>query len=308
MKVLKYDRTKGSAPVQSQSISMVGGGNASADIAALNTRISMLESTILRISNELDKRKNYLQKGGDNTSGAYTFGSVKAERFDTLGKVEIFENNDEGKGYVRINGYANGRIPFVAKQGDYDYIDVTPRVEVKGVASVEGASAFSLANATEGMQIKFNVGYNTPSLGRDFSITLIRAYVGVPITQAAPRANLVPDAGEPTSHFWFECEMDSVSNTATFTVPYDAINMTYAVRVNVYYSFLTSSQISSATIRAWYDGTDGNMTYCTIEEASRCTSSQDFVEVMQNSEIGCQLRATGLYKTTDGGANWTKVV
>ena len=67
----------------------------------------MLESTVLRLSNELEKKQEYLRKGGDSTSGAYTFGSVRADRFDTLGRVEIFENSDDGIGYVRIKGFGN---------------------------------------------------------------------------------------------------------------------------------------------------------------------------------------------------------
>ena len=138
MKVLKYDRVKGSATVQpSPRLSYVGGIQ-SADISAINQRLAMLESTVLRLSNELEKKQEYIRKGGDSTSGAYTFGSVRADRFDTLGRVEIFENSDDGIGYVRIKGFGNSSIPFVPKQGDYTYIEAEYRVEEKGVATVEG--------------------------------------------------------------------------------------------------------------------------------------------------------------------------
>ena len=316
MKVLKYDRVKGSATVQSSPRLSYVGGIQSADISAINQRLAMLESTVLRLSNEIEKKQEYLRKGGDSTSGAYTFGSVRADRFDTLGRVEVFENSDDGIGYVRIKGFGNSSIPFVPKQGDYTYIEAEYRVEKKGVATVEGDNVFAIESAKKGMQIKFKVGYNTPSLPRDFKITNIRAFVGFPIVGPDAPQMLTPpvsgpssgDIAEGTSHFWYECDLNYTSNTATFTLPFDVTSATNcAVRVEVYYTFLTYSEISSATINAWYDGTWGDTTFTTLAEQKQLTATQDSVEVMQNDEIGCQLRADGLYKTTDG-VNWIKVV
>ena len=316
MKVLKYDRVKGSATVQSSPRLSYVGGIQSADISAINQRLAMLESTVLRLSNELEKKQEYLRKGGDSTSGAYTFGSVRADRFDTLGRVEIFENSDDGIGYVRIKGFGNSSIPFVPKQGDYTYIEAEYRVEEKGVATVEGDNVFAIESAKQGMQIKFKVGYNTPSLPSDFKITNIRAFVGFPIVGPEAQQMIPPSAGgsssgdiaEEVSHWWYECDVNYRTNTATFTVPFDITSLTNcAVRVEVYYTFLTYSEISSATINAWYDGTWGTTTFTTLSEQKQLTATQDSVEVMQNDETGCQLRADGLYKTNDG-VNWIKVV
>ena len=102
--------------------------------------------------------------------------------------------------------------------------------------------------------------------------------------------------------------MNYKTHTSTFTFPFDITSATNcAVRVEVYYTFLTYSEISSATINAWYDGTWGNTTFTTLAEQKQLTATQDSVEVMQNDETGCQLRADGLYKTNDG-VNWIKVV
>ena len=316
MKVLKYDRVKGSATVQSSPRLSYISGNSGADISAINQRLAMLESTVLRLSNELEKKQEYLRKGGDSTSGAYTFGSVRADRFDTLGRVEIFENSDDGIGYVRIKGFGNSSIPFVGKQGDYTYIEAEYRVEEKGVATVEGDNVFAIESAKQGMQIKFKVGYNTPSLPSDFKITNIRAFVGFPIVGPEAQQMIPPSEGgsssgdiaEEVSHFWYECDVNYKTHTSTFTLPFDITSATNcAVRVEVYYKFLTYSEISSATINAWYDGTWGNTTFTTLAEQKQLTATQDSVEVMQNDETGCQLRADGLYKTNDG-VNWIKVV
>ena len=316
MKVLKYDRVKGSATVQSSPRLSYIAGNSGADISAINQRLAMLESTVLRLSNEIEKKQEYLRKGGDSTSGPYTFGSVRADRFDTLGRVEVFENSDDGIGYVRIKGFGNSSIPFVPKQGDYTYIEAEYRVEEKGVATVEGDNVFAIESAKKGMQVKFKVGYNTPVLSRDFKITNIRSFVGFPIVgPEAPQMISPPvsgpssgDIAEEVSHFWYECDVNYTSKTATFTLPFDVTSATNcAVRVEVYYTFLTYSEISSATINAWYDGTWGDTTFTTLSEQKQLTATQDSVKVMQNDELGCQLRADGLYKTTDG-VNWIKVV
>ena len=316
MKVLKYDRVKGSATVQSSPRLSYVGGIQSADISAINQRLAMLESTVLRLSNELEKKQEYIRKGGDSTSGAYTFGSVRADRFDTLGRVEIFENSDDGIGYVRMKGFGNSSIPFVPKQGDYTYIEAEYRVEEKGVATVEGDNVFAIESAKQGMQIKFKVGYNTPSLPSDFKINNIRAFVGFPIVGPDVPRMLSPSVGgsssgdisEEVSHFWYECDVNYKTHTSTFTLPFDITSATNcAVRVEVYYRFLTYSEISSATINAWYDGTWGNTTFTTLAEQKQLTATQDSVEVMKNDEEGYQLRADGLFKTTDG-VNWIKVV
>ena len=316
MKVLKYDRVKGSATVQSSPRLSYVGGIQSADISAINQRLAMLESTVLRLSNELEKKQEYLRKGGDSTSGPYTFGSVRADRFDTLGRVEVFEDSDDGIGYVRIKGFGNSSIPFVPKQGDHTYIEAEYRVEVKGTATVEGDNVFSIESAKQGMQVKFKVGYNTPSLPRDFKITNIRAFVGLPITPAGTEIVLAPsvgessgtDTGEGQSHFWYECDVNYKTHTSTFTLPFDITSATNcAVRVEVYYTFLTYSEISSATINAWYEGTCGDTTFTTFAEKKQLTATQDYLQLMKDDEIGYQLRADGLFKTTDG-VNWIKVV
>lgn len=316
MKVLKYDRVKGSATVQSSPRLSYVGGIQSADISAINKRLAMLESTVLRLSNELEKKQEYLRKGGDSTNGAYTFGSVRADRFDTLGRVEVFEDSDDGIGYVRIKGFGNSSIPFVPKQGDYTYIEAEYRVEVKGTATVEGDDVFAIESAKQGMQVKFKVGYNTPSLPKDFKINNIRAFIGLPITPAGTEIVLAPsvgespdtDTGEVLSHFWHECDVNYRTNTATFTLPFDVTSATNcAVRVEVYYTFLTYSEISSATINAWYDGTWGDTTFTTLSESKQLTATQDYLQLMKDDEIGYQLRADGLFKTTDG-VNWIKVV
>lgn len=316
MKVLKYDRVKGYATVQSSPRLSYVGGIQSADISAINQRLAMLESTVLRLSNELEKKQEYLRKGGDSTSGPYTFGSVRADRFDTLGRVEIFENSDDGVGYVRIKGFGNSSIPFAPKQGDYTYIEAESRVEVKGTATVEGDNVFAIESAKQGMQIKFKVGYDTPSLPSDFKITNIRAFVGFPIVGPEAQQMIPPSAGgssggdiaEEISHWWYECDVNYKSHTATFTIPYDITSATnFAVRVEVYYTFLTYSEISSATINAWYDGTWGTTTFTTLAEQKQLTATQDYLQLIKDDDTGYQLRADGLYKTTDG-VNWVKVV
>lgn len=316
MKVLKYDRVKGSATVQSSPRLSYISGNSGADVSAINQRLAMLESTVLRLSNEIEKKQEYLRKGGDSTIGPYTFGSVRADRFDTLGRVEVFENSDDGIGYVRIKGFGNSSIPFVPKQGEHIYIEAEYRVEEKGVATVEGDDVFAIESAKQGMQVKFKVGYNTPSLPRDFKINNIRAFVGFPITPTGNEISLAPSVGESPdtdtsegqSHFWYECDVNYKTHTSTFTLPFDITSATNcAVRVEVFYTFLTYSEISSATINAWYDGTWGDTTFTTFAEQKQLTATQDYLQLMKDDEIGYQLRADGLFKTTDG-VNWIKVV
>lgn len=316
MKVLKYDRVKGSATVQSSPRLTYVGGIQSADISSINQRLAMLESTVLRLSNEIEKKQEYLRKGGDSTSGAYTFGSVRADRFDTLGRVEVFENSDDGIGYVRIKGFGNSSIPFVPKQGEHIYIEAEYRVEEKGVATVEGDDVFAIDSAKQGMQVKFKVGYHTPSLPKDFKITNIRAFVGFPIVGPDAPQMIPPSVGGPSSgdiaeeisHFWYECDVNYRTHTSTFTLPFDVTSATNcAVRVEVYYTFLTYSDISSATINAWYDGTWGDTTFTTLAEQKQLTATQDYLQLMKDDEIGYQLRADGLFKTNDG-VNWIKVV
>ena len=71
MKIAKYDRQKGVATMKESPVSAVfgAGGASSADTNALAMRVSMLESTVVKLTNLIDQKGEYLRRGGDVTDG-----------------------------------------------------------------------------------------------------------------------------------------------------------------------------------------------------------------------------------------------
>ena len=240
MKIKKYDRQKGVASMKESPVSAVfgAGGGSSADTTALAMRVSMLESTVVKLTNLIAQKGEYLRRGGDVTDGTYWFGDVRADSYGTNSLVRIAEDSDNEKGFVSINSYDSGTVPFAGKQGDYTMIDAEPRVNYKGVAEVRVENAFTIEKAIEGMQVRFRIGYNTPSHAKDFTISQVVAYVGMPIEPAVPSPVMeMPGIGdvEVESMFWTQC--DVVGNIAKFNVSSAGENLTFGVKVVVYYTF-----------------------------------------------------------------------
>ena len=310
MKIKKYDRQKGVASMKESPVSAVFGavGGSSADTTALAMRVSMLESTVVKLTNLIAQKGEYLRRGGDVTDGTYWFGDVRADSYGTNSLVRIAEDSDHEKGFVSINSYDSGTVPFEGKQGDYTMIDAEPRVNYKGVAEVRVENAFTIEKAIEGMQVRFRIGYNTPSHAKDFTISQVVAYVGRPIEPAVPSPVMeTPGTGdvEVESMFWTQC--DVVGNIAKFNVTSAGENLTFGVKVVVYYTFYTQSQVTGATINAWCAGTNGDRTFCTTQEKRNAELNQYGLTVMKKDTDGMEVRCDGIYRTTDG-VNWIKVV
>ena len=312
MKIKKYDRQKGVASVKASPVSAVfaSGGGSSADTTALAMRVSMLESTVVKLTNIISQKGEYLRRGGDVTDGTYWFGDVRADSYGTNSLVRIAEDSDHEKGSVSITSYDSGTVPFAGKQGDYTIIDAEPRVSYKGVAEVRVENAFTIEKAIEGMQVRFQIGYNTPSHANDFTIAQVVAYVGMPIQPAEPSPVMeTPGIGdiEVESMFWTQC--DVVGNIAKFNVTSDSAgeNLTYGVKVVVYYTYYTQSQVTGASINAWCAGTNGDRTFCTTQEKRDAELNQYGLTIMKNETNGMEVRCDGIYRTTDG-VNWVKVV
>ena len=310
MKIKKYDRQKGVPSMKESPVSAVfgAGGGSSADTTALAMRVAMLESTVVKLTNLIAQKGEYLRRGGDVTDGTYCFGDVRADSYGTNSLVRIAEDSDREKGFVSIISYDSGTVPFAGKQGDYTMVDAEPRVNYKGYAEVRVENAFTIEKAIEGMQVRFRVGYNTPAHEKDFTISQVVAYVGEPIEPAVPSSVMgMPGIGdvEVESMFWTQC--DVVGNIAKFNVTSAGENMTFGVKVVVYYTFYTQSQVTGATINAWCDGTNGDRTFCSTEEKREAELNQYGLTVMKKDTEGMEVRFDGIYRTTDG-VNWIKVV
>lgn len=316
MKIKKYDRQKGVAIMKESPVSAVfgSGGGSSADTNALAMRVSMLESTVVKLTNLISQKGEYLRRGGDVTDGTYCFGDVRADSYGTNSLVRIAEDDAHEKGFVSINSYDSGTVPFAGQQGDYTIIDAEPRVNYKGVAEVRVANAFSIEKAIEGMQVRFRIGYNTPAHAKDFTISQVVAYVGMPIEPAVPYPVMetpgigdIGDIGdaEVESMFWTQC--DVVGNIAKFNVTSAGENLTFGVKVVVYYTFYTQSQVTGVTINAWCAGTNGDRTFCTTQDKRDSELNQYGLTVIKNETEGMEVRCDGIYRTTDG-VNWIKVV
>ena len=315
MKIKKYDRQKGVASMKESPVSAVfgAGGGSSADTTALAMRVSMLEGTVVKLTNLIAQKGEYRRRGGDITDGTYCFGDVRADSYGTNSLVRIAEDSAQEKGFVSINSYDSGTVPFAGKQGDYTMIDAEPRVNYKGVAEVRVENAFTIEKAIEGMQVRFRIGYNTPSHAKDFTITQVIAYVGEPIELAVPSHVMempgVGDGGigdvEVESMFWTQC--DVVGNISKFNVTSAGENLTFGVKVVVYYTFYTQSQVTGATINAWCAGTNGDRTFCSTEEKREAELNQYGLTVRKNETEGMEVRCDGIYRTTDG-VTWVKVV
>ena len=130
MKIKKYDRQKGVSSMKESPVSAVfgSGGGSSADTTALAMRVAMLESTVVKLTNLISQKGEYLRRGGDVTDGTYWFGDVRADSYGTNSLVRIAEDSAHEKGFVSINSYDSGTVPFTGKQGDYTMIDAEPRV------------------------------------------------------------------------------------------------------------------------------------------------------------------------------------
>ena len=315
MKIKKYDRQKGVPSMKESPVSAVfgAGGGSSADTTALAMRVAMLESTVVKLTNLIAQKGEYLRRGGDVTDGTYWFGDVRADSYGTNSLVRIAEDSDQEKGFVSITSYDSGTVPFAGKQGDYTIIDAEPRVNYKGYAEVRVENAFVIEKAIEGMQVRFRIGYTTPVNAKDFTISQVVAYVGKPIEPAVPsRVMETPGTGdggigdvEVESMFWTQC--DVVGNIAKFNVTKAGENLTFGVKVVVYYTFYTQSQVTGATINAWCAGTNGDRTFCTTQEKRDAELNQYGLTVMKKDTEGMEVRCDGIYRTTDG-VNWIKVV
>ena len=313
MKIKKYDRQKGVPSMKESPVSAVfgAGGGSSADTTALAMRVAMLESTVVKLTNLIDQKGEYLRRGGDVTDGTYCFGDVRADSYGTNSLVRIAEDSDREKGFVSIISYDSGTVPFAGQQGDYTMIDAEPRVNYKGFAEVRVENAFTIEKAIEGMQVRFRIGYNTPSHAKDFSISQVVAYVGEPIEPAVPSPVMetpgIGDTGdvEVESMFWTQC--DVVGDVAKFNVTSAGENLTFGVKVVVYYTFYTQSQVTGVTINAWCAGTNGDRTFCTTQEKREAELNQYGLTVMKKDTEGMEVRCDGIYRTTDG-VTWVKVV
>ena len=314
MKIKKYDRQKGVPSMTDSPVSAVfgAGGGSSADTTALAMRVSMLESTVVKLTNLIAQKGEYLRRGGDVTDGTYCFGDVRADSYCTNSLVRIAEDSDHEKGFVSINSYDSGTVPFAGKQGDYTIIDAEPRVNYKGYAEVRVENAFAIEKAIEGMQVRFRIGYNTPSHAKDFTISQVVAYVGEPIEPAVPSHVMgTPGIGDGTgdieveSMFWTQC--DVVGNIAKFNLTSAGENLTFGVKVVVYYTFYTQSQVTGVTINAWCAGTNGDRTFCTTQDKRDAELNQYGLTVMKKDTEGMEVRCDGIYRTTDG-VTWVKVV
>ena len=311
MKIKKYDRQKGVPSMKESPVSAVfgAGGGSSADTTALAMRVAMLESTVVKLTNLIDQKGEYLRRGGDVTDGTYCFGDVRADSYGTNSLVRIAEDSDREKGFVSIISYDSGTVPFAGQQGDYTMIDVEPRVNYKGVAEVRVENAFTIEKAIEGMQVRFRIGYNIPPAhAKDFTISQVVAYVGRPIEPAVPSPVMeMPGIGDvdAESMFWTQC--DVVGNIAKFNVTSAGENLTFGVKVVVYYTFYTQSQVTGATINAWCAGTNGDRTFCSTEEKRDAELNQYGLTVMKKDTEGMEVRCDGIYRTTDG-VTWVKVV
>ena len=313
MKIKKYDRQKGVPSMKESPVSAVfgAGGGSSADTTALAMRVAMLESTVVKLTNLIAQKGEYLRRGGDVTDGTYCFGDVRADSYGTNSLVRIAEDSDREKGFVSIISYDSGTVPFAGQQGDYTMIDAEPRVNYKGFAEVRVENAFTIVKAIEGMQVRFRIGYNTPSHAKDFTISQVVAYVGRPIEPAVPSPVMetpgIGDIGdvEVESMFWTQC--DVVGNIAKFNVTSAGENLTFGVKVVVYYTFYTQSQVTGATINAWCAGTNGDRTFCSTDEKREAELNQYGLTVMKKDTEGMEVRCDGIYRTTDG-VTWVKVV
>ena len=311
MKIKKYDRQKGVPSMKESPVSAVfgAGGGSSADTTALAMRVAMLESTVVKLTNLIAQKGEYLRRGGDVTDGTYCFGDVRADSYGTNSLVRIAEDSDREKGFVSIISYDSGTVPFAGKQGDYTMVDAEPRVNYKGYAEVRVENAFTIEKAIEGMQVRFRIGYNIPPAhAKDFSISQVVAYVGEPIEPAVPSPVMeMPGIGdvEVESMFWTQC--DVVGNIAKFNVTSAGENLTFGVKVVVYYTYYTIHQVASPSINAWCDGTNGDRTFCSTEEKRDAELNQYGLTVMKKDTEGMEVRFDGIYRTTDG-VNWIKVV
>lgn len=313
MKIKKYDRQKGVSSMKESPVSAVfgAGGVSSSDTTALAMRVSMLESTVVKLTNLISQKGEYLRRGGDVTDGTYCFGDVRADSYCTNSLVRIAEDSAHEKGFVSINSYDSGTVPFSGQQGDYTIVDAEPRVNYKGFAEVRVENAFTIEKAIEGMQVRFRIGYNTPVHAKDFTIVQVVAYVGEPIEPAVPSPVMetpgIGDIGdvEVESMFWTQC--DVVGNIAKFNLTSAGENLTFGVKVVVYYTFYTQSQVTGVTINAWCAGTNGDRTFCTTQDKRDAELNQYGLTVMKKDTEGMEVRCDGIYRTTDG-VNWIKVV
>ena len=318
MKIKKYDRQKGVPSMKESPVSAVfgAGGGSSADTTALAMRVAMLESTVVKLTNLIDQKGEYLRRGGDVTDGTYCFGDVRADSYGTNSLVRIAEDSDREKGFVSIISYDSGTVPFAGQQGDYTMIDAEPRVNYKGFAEVRVENAFTIEKAIEGMQVRFRIGYNIPPAhAKDFTISQVVAYVGRPIEPAVPSpvmempgiGGVEPGIGdaEVETMFWTQC--DVVGNIAKFNVTSAGENLTFGVKVVVYYTYYTIHQVASPSINAWCAGTNGDRTFCSTEEKRDAELNQYGLTVMKKDTEGMEVRCDGIYRTTDG-VNWVKVV
>lgn len=313
MTIAKYNTSKGSNTYKTTVNNYVGGvsvdtSGLEAQIAANTSSISQNRVNIYNLQNVINDIPNkYLKRTGDNSDYSYRFGTVYTDYlqsqnynsgrgFKLVGSADSTAND---KYFFKMIDLGNGYINFTTTTSDETEI-VSYTTYKKMILNKN--NAFTITNSVSGASVIVQAGYN---LTHSHNFTIISEKLQYKYYQSMSLQMTVPPSDTSDDYVWTDAE--EVSNGWQIPITSDGRQTTYVLRYIVEYSY--SDKTMTGAISLFIQGTDPNnnqtLFYGGSSRYTEMTST--YVQCISGSS-GCKMTSDGIYKSSDGGENWTKVL
>ena len=313
MKIAKYNTKKGSNTYKTTINNYIGGSSVDtsgmeAQIAANTISINQNKVNITNLQNVVNDIPNkYLKRTGDSSEHSYKFGTIYTDNLESqnynsgrgyrlVGSADSTTNDkyffkiiDLGNGYIHFT-YTNSSEAEVVGYTNYDKI------------SLEKHNAFTITNSVSGASVIVQAGYN---LTQSQKFTIISEKLQYKYFQSISTLTAAAPSNNFDDSMWADAR--EVHNGWEIPITSDGRQTTYELRYVVEYSYNDST--INGTISLFISGTDPNndqtLFYGGSSRYTEMTST--YVQCISGSS-GCKITSDGIYKSSDGGENWTKVI
>lgn len=311
MRIAKYNTNKGSNTYKATINNYIGGGNTvdtsglEAQIATNANNIATNRVDIVNLQNIVNAIPNtYLRRTGDSSIHYYRFGKVYTDNLESgnyssgRGFSLSGDSNsaEEDKYIFKIIDLGNGYIPFTATTSDQEQVSYTSYAK----KILEQDSAFTITNSIAGASVVVSAGYNVSN--RYFTIISQKLQYQVYQSLSINASPSDSDAAWNDAEYTGGWEIPLASNGR---------ECTYKLRYIVEYSYDCGNTTLPAVgfISLYIEGTDAenNQTFSYGGSSRYSEMTSSYVQCLSGS-CGYKMMADGIYKTTDGGETWTKVL
>ena len=322
MRIAKYNTSKGSNTYKTVVNTVVSGGGSvdtsglEAQIAANSASISENRVNISDLQNTVNAIPGkYLKRTGDSTDSTYRFGTIYTDNLES-------QNYNSGRGFRLVgdsNSSAEDKYQFKMIDLGNGYINFTATAseETREVYNTSydkmtllKNNAFSINNSVPGASVIVSAGYNLTH--RNY-FTIIseklqyQYFQSISFTANPPGSEI---GGNDT--LWFDAEQ--VGNGWEIPLTSNGRESTYNIRYIVEYSY--NSPTAGGTQAQWIgyislyiQGTDpnNNRTYFYGGSYRYTEMTSSYIQCISGTS-GYKMTSNGIYKSTDGGESWTKVL